>query len=144
MWASKIHPWLLIEVADIISARLGVLMSKIQRDGNMPQDWKKANVSPIYKKGVRNQAGNYRPISLTSIVCKIMESLIKEPVMNHILSNKLLPPKQYGFISGKSSITQLLRYLGSCVETIVIGGVTGTIYLDFAKAFDTVPHLLIN
>ena len=61
--------------------------------------------------------------------------------MNHILSNKLLPPKQYGFISGKSSITQLLRYLGSCVETIVIGGVTGTIYLDFAKAFYTVPHL---
>ena len=116
-------------------------MSKIQRDGNMPQDWKKANVSPIYKKGVRNQAGNYRPISLTSIVCKIMESLIKEAVMNHILSNKLLPPKQYGFISGKSSITQLLRYLGSCVETIVIGGVTDTIYLDFAKAFDTVLRL---
>ena len=102
MWASKIHPWLLIEVADIISARLGVLKSKIQRDGNMPQDWKKANVSPIYKK-----AGNYRPISLTSIVCKIMESLIKEAVMHHILSNKLLPPKQYGFISGKSSIMQL-------------------------------------
>ena len=135
----EIHPLLLIEVADIISKRLGVLMVKTLKDGNMPQDWKKADVSQIYKKGVRNRAETYRPISLTSIVCKIMESLIKA-VMHHILSNKLLPPKQYSFISGRSTVTQLLRYLDSCVETIEIGGVTGTIYLDFAKAFDTVPH----
>ena len=51
MWASKIHPWLLIEVVDIISARLGVLMIKIQRDGNMPQDWKKANVLSDIQEG---------------------------------------------------------------------------------------------
>ena len=69
-----------------------------------------------------------------------MESLIKEAVMHHILSNKLLSPKQYGFISGRSTVTQLLRYLDKCVETMVKGGVTDTIYLDFAKAFDTVPH----
>ena len=122
--SDEIHPLLLIEVADIISARLGVLMVNALKDGNMPQDWKKADVFQIYKKGVRNRAETYRPISLTSIVCKIMESLIKEAVMIHILSNKLLPPKQYGFISGRSTVTQLLRYLDSCVETIEIGGVT--------------------
>ena len=70
-----------------------------------------------------------------------MESLIKEYVMDHIRANKLLSSSQYGFISGRSTVTQLLRYLNSCAETIVNGGVTDTIYLDFAKAFDTVPHL---
>ena len=61
--------------------------------------------------------------------------------MDHIRANKLLLSRQYGFISGRSTVTQLLRYLNSCAETIVNGGVTDTIYLDFAKAFDTVPHL---
>ena len=116
-------------------------MSKTIKDGNIPEDWKKANISPIYNKGARNRAENYRPISLTSIVCKIMESLIKEYVMDHIRANILLSSRQYGFISGRSTVTQLLRYLNSCAETIVNGGVTDTIYLDFAKAFDTVPHL---
>ena len=134
------HPRLLIELADIISTPLGPIMSKTIRDGNIPEDWKKANITPIYKKGARNRAENYRPISLTPIVCKIMESLIEEYVMDHIRANKLLS-WQYGFISGRSTVTQLLRYLNSCAETIVNGGVTDTIYLDFAKAFDTVPHL---
>ena len=110
----EIHPRLLIEVADIISSPLGILIIKTQKDGNMPQEWKKANVSPIYKNGARNRAEKYRPISQTSIVCKIMELLIKEAVMHHILSNISLSPKQYGFISGRSTVTQLLRYLNSC------------------------------
>ena len=137
----EIHPRLLIELADIISTPLGLLVSKTIKDGNISEDWNKANISPIYKKGSRNRAENYRPISLTSIVCKIMESLIKEYVMDHIRANILLSSRQYGFISGRSTVTQLLRYLNSCAETIVNGGVTDTIYLDFAKAFDTVPHL---
>ena len=70
-----------------------------------------------------------------------MESSIKEAVMHHILSGKLFSPEQYGFISGRSTVTQLLRYLDSCVETIVVGGVMDTIYLDCAKAFDAVPHI---
>ena len=81
----EMHPRFLIEVADIISAPLGVHIIKTLKDGNMPQDWKKANVSPIYKKRARYRAENYRPISLRSIVCKIMEWLIKEAVMHHIL-----------------------------------------------------------
>ena len=136
----EIHPRMLIELADLISGPLALIMNKTLREKQIPNDWKKANVSPIFKKGARNRAENYRPISLTSIVCKLMESIIKEAVMSYVLSNKLLSPKQYGFISGRSTVTQLLRYLDKCVETMVKGGVTDTIYLDFAKAFDTVPH----
>ena len=92
------------------------------------------------KEKPRNRAENYRPVSLTSIICKLMEYFVKEAVMNHIIEEKLLSSKQYGFISGRSTTTQLLRYLDKCIETIVDGGVVDAIYLDFAKAFDTVPH----
>ena len=136
----EINPKMLLELADQICAPLALIMNKTLQEGLIPKDWKEANISPIFKKGARNKAENYRPISLTSIVCKIMESVVKEVVMKHVLSNKLLSSKQYGFISGRSTVTQLLRYLDSCVETMVNGGVTDTIYLDFAKAFDTVPH----
>ena len=69
-----------------------------------------------------------------------MESFIKQRVVAHLTSNNLLSSKQFGFISGRSTITQLLRYLYKCIDTIVNGGVVDTIYLDFQKAFDTIPH----
>ena len=109
-------------------------------DGHLPIDWRKAYVSPIYKKGARNLAANYRPVSLTSIGCKIMEMFVKIMVLGHLTNHDLLSPKQYGFISGRSTVTQLLCYLEECIEIIVGGGVVDIIYLDFAKAFDTVPH----
>ena len=70
----------------------------------------------------------------------LMESFIKERAVAHLTSNNLLSPKQFGFTSGRSTVTQLLRYLDKCIDTIVNGGVVDTIYLDFQKAFDTVPH----
>ena len=69
-----------------------------------------------------------------------MESIIKEAVLKHMAENNLLSPKQFGFISGRSTVTQLLKYLNKCVDILVSGGVVDAIYLDFAKAFDTVPH----
>ena len=65
----EIHPRMLIELADLISGPLALIMNKTLREKEIPNDWKKANVSPIFKKGARNRAENYRPISLTSIVC---------------------------------------------------------------------------
>ena len=97
-------------------------------------------VTPIYKKGAKNRAENYRPVSLTSVVCKIMEKIVKEAVMKHLLENNLLSSKQFGFIPGRSTATQLLKYLDECLDTISDGGIIDVIYMDFAKAFDTVPH----
>ena len=135
----EIHPLILIGVVKSISKPIAQLLNKTMEVGKLPMDWKKANVSPIYKKGARNKAENYRPISLTSIICKLMESFIKDEIMSHIKANNLLSLKQYGFLSGRSTTTQLLHYLDKCVDTIVTG-VVDTIYFDFAKAFDTVPH----
>ena len=136
----EVHPRLLFELVDDLSKPIAFLLQKTMEQGEIPGEWKKANISPIYKKGARNKAENYRPISLTSIICKIMEKLIKEAVMRYLNDYDLLSPKQFGFISGRSTVLQLLNYLDVAMDKIVKGEVVDTIYLDFAKAFDTVPH----
>ena len=137
----EIHPKMLIEIADYVAEPLAIIMNKTLENGTLPDDWKMAHVTPIYKnKGEQNLAINYRPVSLTSIVCKTMESLLREHIMAHLLNKELLSNKQYGFISKRSTVTQLLNYIDKCCESIANGKVVDSIYFDFAKAFDTVPH----
>ena len=136
----EIHPSMLKELISFMSRPIALLLNKSISQGVVPVDWKRAYVSPIYKKGPRNRAENYRPISLTSIICKLLETFIKRTIVKHLIDQQLLSPKQYGFISGRSTTTQLLMYLDKCIETIVDGGVVDSIYMDFSKAFDSVPH----
>ena len=136
----NIHPRMLKELVDIMAGPIALLLNRTIHEGVIPIDWKKANVSPIFKKGSRSRASNYRPISLTSIVCKLMETFVKRRLLDHLVKENLLSAKQHGFISGRSTTTQLLSFLDKCLETTVTGGVVDSIYLDFAKAFDTVPH----
>ena len=135
-----IHAKILFELAEVIAPALTALYNQSLTQRRVPKDWKSANITPIFKKGSKNKAGNYRPISLTSIVCRIMESFIKNAILKHLLENNLLSPRQHGFISGRSTITQLLDYLNKCAKATAEGYVTDVIYLDFMKAFDTVPH----
>ena len=141
----EIHPRLLIELVDIVCKPIALLLNKSMETGKLPDDWKRAHVSPIYKKGAKSRAENYRPISLTSVICKIMEKFVKKSVMNHIVDTGTLSTKQYGFINGRSTTTQLLKYFDECINNVINGDVVDSIYLDYAKAFDTVPHQrLIN
>ena len=137
----EIHPKMLLELVEYISEPLAMLINKSLIEGVLPDDWKLAHVTPIYKnKGAHNLAVNYRPVSLTSIVCKLMESILRKQVMSHLISENLISNKQYGFISKRSTVTQLLNYLDKCCEMVADGMVVDCIYFDFAKAFDTVPH----
>ena len=137
----EISPRLLRELVDHITVPLTIILNQSLAEGYLPDDWKMAIVSPIYKnKGAKNLAENYRPISLTSIICRVMETFLKQKIMNHLTQEKLLTSKQYGFVSKRSTITQLLHYLDKCTEEISIKKVVDVIYFDFAKAFDTVPH----
>ena len=70
-----------------------------------------------------------------------METLISDQLMQHLNDKNLLSPKQHGFISGRSTVTQLLNYLDKCIQNTVDGHIVDAIYLDFAKVFDTVPHI---
>ena len=138
--ADEIHPRMLSELAEELAEPLALLFNTSMKEGVLPADWKTAMISAIYKKGSKHIPENYRPISLTSIVCKLMEGFVRDEVMQHLIENKLLSAKQFGFIPGRSTTTQLLYYLDKCVQTIADGGVVDAIYFDFSKAFDTVPH----
>ena len=77
----EIHPHIFIELVDLASKPLALLLKRNMDEGCIPQDWKMAYVSPILKKGARNRAENYRPINLTSIVCKLTEYFVKDSIM---------------------------------------------------------------
>ena len=131
---------MLQELLNYMSKPITALLIKSYSSGVIPKDWLSAVITAIFKKGSSNKAENYRPISLTSIVCKIMESIIKKEIVNHCRTHKLFADEQHGFISGRSTTTQLLKFIDDCLQSYVKGGVIDTIYLDFAKAFYTVPH----
>ncbi len=108
--------------------------------GELPKCWLKAEVVPIFKKGLLSDPGNYRPISLTSICCKLMESIVKQEVVDYLLSRKLLSKEQHGFLRRKSVCTQLLECTNDWTRALDTGKSVDVVYLDFAKAFDTVCH----
>jgi len=77
----------------------------------VPVDWRAGNISPIFKKGNKTDASNYRPISLNSIVCKLFESIIRDHIVQFFVANNLFSSKQYGFIRGRSTVLQMLKIL---------------------------------
>ena len=79
--------------------------------GELPKEWKQGRISAIFKKGNRKNAGNYRPVSLTSIICKCMEKCVKDHIVNRMISNKLFSMQQFGFIKGRSTVLQLLNVI---------------------------------
>ena len=86
------------------------------------------------------QPNNYRPFSLTSIICKLLEKIVPQAVMEHLIDNGLINDNQHGFVPGRSCITQLLVVLDHWTDILDDHGALDAIYLDFAKAFDKVPH----
>ncbi len=118
-----------------------MIFNKSLSDGIVPDDWKTSIISPIFKnKGDKKHACNYRPISLTSVVCKIYESLIRDKMMIHLTTNNLISDSQYGFRPGRSCAIQLLEVLDEWSTLLDSSNPVDTIYLDFSRAFDSVPH----
>ena len=76
--------------------------------GELPRDWSLANVAPIFKKGNRVLAENYRPVSLTCITCKLFEHIVCRHILDHVEDHKILTNLQHGFRSGRSCETQLI------------------------------------
>ncbi len=92
-----------------------------------------------YTRKALKAPGNYRPVSLTSIPCKIMESIIKDCIMGHLLDNELIQESQHGFMPGKSCATNLVEFMDFVTKAVDEGKPVDIFYLDFTKAFDKVP-----
>ena len=107
----------------------------------LPMEWKQANISAIHKKGKKILPENYRPVSLTSIICKTMESIIRDHIIKHMKDNYLFSHKKFGFIDGRSTTLQLRHVLHIWSDILDQGGSLDAVYCDFMKAFDKVPHI---
>ena len=133
------YPRIIKEAAEQLSLPLYLIFSKSLDERFLPTDWKVANVIPVFKKGDLSQPGNYRPISLTSTVCKVFESIIRNNI-RHMSSNALFAKEQHGFLPRMSCITQLLTATEYWSEVLQQGDSVDVVYFDFRKAFDSVPH----
>ena len=136
----KIHPRVLHEMTPKITIPLTIIFNTSLRTMSLPSEWKKASVSAIFKKGNKSPPKNYRPVSLTAILCKVLESIIRDSVIKHMRDNELFSDRQFGFITGRSTVLQMLRVLDIWTEILDQGGSLDIIYCDFMKAFDKVPH----
>lgn len=127
--------------ADQLARPLLTLFRKTLAEGTLPSDWRQAKVTPIFKKGSRRNPSNFRPISLTSQSCKVMERIIQRHLLQHIERENLLTPHQHGFTHGRSCQSNLLEAFEDWTRIIDEGQNLDIIYLDYRKAFDTVPHI---
>src|SRR6188508_943641 len=135
-----IHPKVLYELRYELCEPLAVLFNCSLKLGFIPDMWKSSIVKVIFKKGAKDSISNYRPISLTCIVCKILESIIRDRLMEYMKQNSLFSDYQFGFIKGRSIALQLLGIVDEWTRVLDEHGQVDVIYTDFEKAFDKVPH----
>ena len=134
------HPYLLKCIDTLIHEPLSNLFQKSLIEGLVPWQWLDACVTAIHKKVLKNQLENYRPISITSIICKLMESIIRDNIVTHMGQNDIISKKQHGFIPNRNCMTNLLTCMEKWTQMLENGEPIDIIYTDFAKAFDRVPH----
>ena len=138
-----IHPRILKECAMALSVPYAILFSSYFSTGTVPPPWKQAIIHPIYKGGPRHNPTNYRPISLTSIPCKLMEKLINHSLRSHLLSLNLLDPSQHGFLPTRSCLSNLTEFHNALSNAAEHKTRIDCIFFDFSKAFDRIPHDLL-
>ena len=137
----KIPSKILKELGKELSYPISILFNTSLETGEIPEDWLAAEVIAIYKrKGNRSDPANYRPVSLTCILCKILEDLIRDAIVDHMTEYNLYSSSQHGFRKQRSCMSQLIEVMDNFTQMIEDGHDIDIIYLDFKKAFDSVPH----
>ena len=137
----QIPPKILKELSSVIAEPLTSLFNQSIQEGIVPNDWRNAEVVAIYKnKGARTKPNNYRPVSLTCILCKVLESIVRDSVVSYFKDCSLYSDSQHGFRHKRSCISQLIQVMDDLSKMIEEGKPIDVIYLDFQKAFDQVPH----
>ena len=134
----KIPPYLLKHCANSLSYPLWKIMKKSLNTGTLPQAWKLSHIKPIFKKGDNTLPENYRPIALTSAVCKVLEKIIFKHLYNFLKQNNLISRYQSGFIPGDGTTNQLVDFTNMIYESFEDKKEIRAIFLDISKAFDRV------
>ena len=137
----SVRPIVLKELSQVITPVITIIFQTSLDSGTVPSDWKKAQVCPLFKKGDKTDPANYRPISLTCILCKTMEHIIASNLCKHLNLNNILYDLQHGFREKRSCETQLIQLVEDLARNLTSGKQSDLILLDFSKAFDKVNHL---
>ena len=128
-----IPPKLLLEIVEQISIPLATVFNLSLEEGIVPLEWKEANIIPLFKKGSRNKSENSRPVSLISVICKLLERLIKDHLVDFLVKNKLINPSQHGFLKARSRLTNMLYFFEDVTKWVDEGSPVDIIYLDLKK-----------
>ena len=140
MGPDNVHPKILKEAAESLATPLYLIFKESLRTSKVPSLWTRANVTPIFKKGSRTDPSNYRPVSLTSQVCKLFEKIIRDRMTEFLMENRLFSNCQHGFRVGRSCLTNQLDALEDWTSYVDNHEPFDVVFLDFRKAFDSVPH----
>ena len=138
-----INAYVLKKCSPQIATPIDFLFRRSINDAKLPDSWKLANVTPIFKKGSKTIPSNYRPISLTSVLCKMLEKIIKLAILSHLYTHNLISPAQHGFVHKKACVSNLLVASDLISHSLAKGLAVDVVFLDFAKAFDKVSHQLL-
>ena len=137
-----ILPGILNKVACHISRPLFLLFNKSLQLGIVPEAWRRANITPVFKKGEKSTLSNYRPVALTSVLCKVLERAVSSAISEHVTNFGLLSSNQHGFTKNRSCVTQLVNVMHEWASTLDRPRPPriDAVFMDMSKAFDRMPH----
>lgn len=130
-------------VAEVIATPLEFIFNLSFMHAKVPRRWKMSYVTPLPKKPPYDCPKNFRPVSITSILARLFEKLLKKKIVNHLSDNCIISTNQHGFQKGRSTITAMLQCLNDWTSSVDKGNAVDVVYFDFAKAFDRVSHKLL-
>ena len=133
-------PYLIKQIIPALAGPLSLLFNSFFSTKDIPSSWKKAIITPIYKKGPSSDPANYRPVSLTSVFGKLMERVVASEMLHYLLENRLLSADQHGSLSKRSTLTNLLESVSDWSISIENKFQNQVAYIDFSRAFYSVSH----
>ena len=137
-------PIFLHKCASSLVKPLKIIMKKSLLNSDIPHNWKEAVITPIYKgKGEKSDAAQYRPISLTNIIIKLLERILRSYLIQYLEANDAFPNSQHGFRPNRSTVSQLLEQYDAILDALCSQSNIDIIMLDYAKAFDKINHSIL-
>ena len=134
---------LIRDYVDFFAPIITGIFKRSLREGVLPTILKTAHLIPLFKNRSKISPTNYRPVSITAIIAKIMESIVKDHIEKHIIEHNVMSSFQHGFCKGRSTATNMIEYWNDLSQQVDVASSISIIYTDLRKAFDSVPHDLL-